>query len=110
MLAGKYKFSNIVLVASGLIDAALTFAIFFLFCYFALPPFLAKAVESHPNLCIFALFILYRLVSLLCFGKTSGMKLFNVVLLNSEEDKLSLNEKLLASIFILFKGVGYYKK
>jgi hypothetical protein len=38
------------------------------------------------------------------------MKMLKVVFLNGEEASLSLSEKLLAAVFILYRGVEYYEK
>jgi len=54
-------------------------------------------------------FILYRFISVFFFGTTLGMRMMGVKLLNRYEEKLSTKERLLASFFILAKGVEYYK-
>src|SRR6476660_8970320 len=52
----------------------------------------------------------YRMITLLLFNGTVGMKLLGVTFLSGEGLSLSLKEKLLASFFILYKGVGYYNR
>ena len=63
----------------------------------------------NPILLLVLWLAIYRLLSFAIFGRTIGMKLFNIVLLNGEEQALSFKEKILASVFILYKGVRYYK-
>jgi hypothetical protein len=38
------------------------------------------------------------------------MRTFNLVFLNGEEAETDFTEKLLASIFILYRGVDYYQE
>lgn len=53
-------------------------------------------------------FAVYRLVLLLLFNRTVGMVIFQSHLLNGNYEALSLKEKFLAAIFILYQGVNYY--
>jgi hypothetical protein len=63
----------------------------------------------NSTLCVLALIVVYRTCCLLLFGQTVGMKIFRVVLRNGLEKELTIKERLLASSFILYKGVAYYK-
>lgn len=96
-------------ILSGLIDAALAIALFLLIYHFALPALLAPVVKAYPNLSIVVLYLFYRLVTILLFDATPGMKLMHLVFLNSREEGLSIKEKIMASFFILFRGVDYYR-
>lgn len=103
------KYSGAAPILSGLIDAALVIALFLFIYHFTLPDLLAPVIKTYPNLCIVALYIFYRLLTILLFDATPGMKMLDLVFLNSEEEKLSIKEKILASFFILFRGVDYYR-
>lgn len=59
---------------------------------------------------ILGLFILYRLITIALFDSTFGMMLMNIVFLNAEQEPLNAMEKILASIFILYRGVDYYRR
>ncbi len=95
------------ILLAGLIDASLIIAFFvFLFKSNAFSPI----IQANPNLSLFIGFILYRLITITLFNSTLGMRVFNLIFLNADEKLLSLKEKLLASIFILFRGVDYYRE
>ena len=81
-------------VLSGLIDAALVLGFYMM---------IAGAVN------FFVMYFIYRLLTIYLFNSTLGMQVFRMTFLNAEEEKLSAKEKVLASIFILFEGVDYYK-
>jgi uncharacterized RDD family membrane protein YckC len=104
----KYTKSNYGrIVLAGLIDAALIIAFFvFFFNSIAFTP----TIKTNPNLSLFTGFILYRLISISIFNSTLGMKVLRLTFLTEDEEILSFKEKLLASIFILFKGVDYYRE
>jgi hypothetical protein len=44
------------------------------------------------------------------FRGTPGMRILNLVFLNGEEEETDFKEKLLASIFILYRGVDYFQE
>ena len=94
-------------IAAGLIDGALYIGFFVcLFQYVNLP----VIVKTHPNKSLFFGFILYRFIAILFLRGTLGMRTFNLVFLNEEEAKTDFTEKLLASFFILYRGVDYYQE
>lgn len=97
-------------VGAGLIDASLTIA-FFVTLFSLLPSTILNSVQSNinENLCIFLGFIVYRFITILFFNGTLGMKVLKLVFLNGDEEALTFKEKSLASIFILYQGVEYYK-
>ena len=91
----------------GMADVILALLVVIFLLIYQLP--LYKFLSDINSILLVVIFlIIYRLISFLCFGRTIGMKIFNVILLNGEEQPLSLKEKILASIFILYKGVGYH--
>jgi hypothetical protein len=55
-------------------------------------------------------FILYRFIAILFLRGTPGMRILNLIFLNGEEEETDFKEKLLASIFILYRGVDYYQE
>jgi len=102
---------NIRVVGASLIDASLIIT-FFVTLFSLLPSTILNSVQSNidENLCIFLGFIIYRFITILVFDGTLGMKVLNLVFLNGDEEALTLKEKTLASIFILYQGVEYYKQ
>jgi len=66
--------------------------------------------DVNGSLLVLIAFIIYRLLALLCFNGTIGMKLLRSTLLNSEQKPISIGEKCLAAFCILFRGVDYYDK
>lgn len=98
------------IVLAGLIDSAIPICVFvFYFIYLSEESLHVITGIADPNLWVLMGFIIYRSVSILLFDQTLGMRLFSLQYLNSNEELLSISEKLLASIFILFRGVDYYK-
>jgi hypothetical protein len=49
------------------------------------------------------------LLVLLLFKQTVGMWLLRLVLLDGEEQPLTLLEKVLAAIFVLYRGTNYFQ-
>ncbi len=106
MLLNHAKANQAKVVAAGLIDAALTIAFFVtLVSYF---PRFPETINLH--LAIFLGFILYRLFTIILFDRTLGMNVFKIFFLSGEEERLNFKEKILASVFILFEGVDYYRR
>ena len=100
------KVNHSKIVTAGLIDAALTIGFFVvLFSYI---PKISETI--NPNLCIFLFFILYRFFTIFIFDSTLGMKIFKIIFLNGDKENINLKEKALASVFILFQGVDYYRR
>lgn len=99
-------------IAAGLIDAVIILFLFWQYSKYLAPRSLydLPIYPIHPVFLIVGGLVLYRLFFLVLFNGTPGMKLLKVVFLNGEEAPLSLSEKFLASIFILYRGVEYYKK
>ena len=90
-------------VLAGLIDAALLIALVLGFIYWTR---IAVLLE-YPNASFWIGFISIRFISILLFNATLGMKVLRLVFLNGNEGILTLKEKFLASIFVLFRGVDY---
>ena len=109
MLFTNKKTNGIKMHAIGLIDAAFILCIFLLLFYFS-SSIIPSVVIDHPNISLFIGFILYRFIGIFIFDGTIGMKALKVILRNENEEPLSLTEIILASIFILHRGVDYYSR
>jgi hypothetical protein len=97
--------------AAGCIDAALTLGVFFFVSQFF--PFHFMTYPSFPlqnELIVFVLFILYRFSFLVLLDSTLGMSLAGILLLDHEQKPLSAGAKALAAVFVLYRGVEYYKR
>lgn len=86
------------IVLAGLIDAALVIVLF-----------AAIFAAFVPNISVLGCLVLYRLFIIINNGHTLGMQVLGLTFLSGEEEPLNLNEKLLAAVFILYQGVGYYR-
>jgi hypothetical protein len=105
----KTEASLIKQVFIGLVDIVLALILVTLVLIYETPGPLFRLVSSiNPTLLILLWLVAYRLISFIAFNGTVGMKLFGVVLLNGEQKALTIIEKILASVFILYKGVDYY--
>ena len=106
-LADQWK-----VIFSGLIDAAIVIVTFTVITVYVFPLNEEKPqfVNNYPFLLILTLLVIYRFVTILFINGSIGMHLFRIHFLNGNEEALSLKEKALASIFILFMGVEYYNK
>lgn len=96
---------------AGLVDVVLVISLVTGLLIYRYPTAIYHVIsQENSTLLVFICFILYRLASLLLFNATLGMKLMRIELLNGEEQRLSIFEKMLAAFFILYKGVAYYRK
>ena len=96
-------------VFAGLIDASLSLGLVTALAVTGKPEvFYYLLPHINPTLLVLILFVVYRLVSLLFFNQTLGMRIFRLTLLNGEEQQLNYLEKLLAAFFILYRGTAYY--
>src|SRR5574337_560867 len=91
----------------GLIDVVCVLVIAICLMKYQLLPLQILNV-INPTLLVVICFIIHRMALFLFFSRSLGMRIFGVCLLNSELRPLSFAEKLLASVFILYKGVDYY--
>lgn len=107
MLLKIIKPSRFKIVAAGLMDGAIPIAVTLILFYID-PYLLPTIITDYPNISIFIGFILYRFIALYFLDGTLGMKIFKIMLLNGNGEPLSLLEIILASLFILFRGVAYY--
>jgi len=109
------------LVLLGLVDGALIMLVFWQYSKWlaAQSPYGIPVYVVSPILLIGLTYVLYRFLCLLIFNGTLcllifngtlGMKIFKVIYLDGEEQPLSIYDKLLASCFILYRGVDYYEK
>jgi uncharacterized RDD family membrane protein YckC len=92
-------------VLAGLIDAALVIVLFVGIVNSLGPGFLL----FWPNFSVLGCLVLYRLFTIINNGHTLGMQVLGLTFLNGEEEPLNLSEKLLAAVFVLYQGVGYYR-
>lgn len=93
------------IVAAGLIDAALVF-----FLFVGILHSLGPGVGLlWPNFSVLGCLVLYRLFTIINNGRTLGMQALGLTFLSGEAVPLNLNEKLLAAVFVLYQGVGYYR-
>lgn len=93
------------IVLAGLIDAALVIFLFVGIVTNLGPSFWVW----WPNFSVLGCLVLYRLVAIINNGRTLGMQVLGLTFLSGEEEPLNLNEKLLAAVFVLYQGVGYYR-
>lgn len=93
------------IIAAGLIDAALVI-VFFVGIVNA---FGSGFWLLWPNFSVLGCLVLYRLCTIINNGRTVGMQVLGLTFLSGEEEPLNLNEKLLAAVFVLYQGVGYYR-
>ena len=93
-------------VIAGLLDAALiiAFFVYYLKAFVSIP-----FINENPNLSILLGFIFYRLITIVLFNATFGMRMLGLTFLKDEEENLTLKDKFLAGIFILFEDVDYYR-
>ena len=107
----KTEASYLSRVFMGMIDVVLALLSLTLIFVYLLPKPLYEALYTiNSSLLALMGFVIYRLVAFVFFNSTVGMRIFNVCLLNCKLGPLSFIEKLLASVFILYKGVDYYNK
>ena len=95
---------------SGIIDAAIILAVFVgVASFFPLRALSSLEGPVTPGLYILLLLAIYRLISLLIFNGTTGMRICRIKILNDDLESLSFKEKVFASFFILINGVAYYR-
>ena len=95
---------------SGIIDAVIVMTL--IITTFTLVPEKYSASLEAPGrslLVILLSLIVYRLVGLLLFNVTAGMRICRIAILNDDLETLSLKEKIFASFLILINGVAYYE-
>lgn len=96
---------------AGIIDAILVLVTqTILFNYY---PKLSNLIE-FPNplssmfFYVFAIFIVYRFLTIFAFGKTIGMAVFNMQFAKRNETKLGFKEKILSVVMIYINTVDCY--
>jgi signal transduction histidine kinase len=95
----------------GLIDVVIVFAVLASINIYHWPFAVYRFFVTINSIVLFvSCLIVYRLICLLFFNATIGMKSLRVVLLNGEMEKLTIKEKILAAFFVLYRGVSYYNK
>ena len=96
-------------VLVGLVDAFLCLTLAVTLSITKQPAVLYQLMgNGNSSHFVFILFVVYRFISLCFFDQTIGMRLFHVIILNGENQPLTFLEKLLAAIFILYRGTDYY--
>ena len=96
---------------AGIIDAAIIIAFVVVLTSFLPQNILDKL--QHPiriEFYILILLALYRMVLIIFFNETVGMRICKIKFLNGSLQSLSLKEKILAAFFILINGTGYYDR
>ena len=96
---------------AGIIDAAIIIAFVVVLTSFLPQNILDKL--QHPiriEFYILILLALYRMVLIIFFNETAGMRICKIKFLNGSLQPLSLKEKILAAFFILINGTGYYDR
>lgn len=94
----------------ALIDGVLVLLLLIALVMYKLPTSIYLFTNSfNATLLAFIIYIIYRFIGIGFFNGTIGMKLFRIELLNGEQQHLSIIQKLLASVFILYRGADYYK-
>jgi hypothetical protein len=88
------KPNGFIIVLAGLVDATLFLVLF------AFLPFFTQ---------LFVAFVFYRFLTITSMDATLGMQVFKLRFLSGEQKALSLKEKVLAAVFVLYEGVDYYK-
>lgn len=63
----------------------------------------------NPTLATVLLLIIYRIPAIGFAGKTIGMQLTGIRFLDHALRSLSIKQRLLAAVFVLHKGVDYYR-
>lgn len=97
--------------AGGFADAALVICLMVLVAVYKVPaPVYELMTSMNGTLFLLIFYVIYRFMSLLIFNATPGMLLSKVCLLDADQQPLSILEKILASVFILYKGTGYYNR
>ncbi|MES1216379.1 MAG: hypothetical protein ABUT20_12760 [Bacteroidota bacterium] len=95
-------------IAIGLIDASIALASILLLTFNKFPKVLYDLVTTYnTSLLILLWFALYRLVCIILFKRTIGMKIFSVKLMTESLQAPSLLESFLASFFVLINGIRY---
>lgn len=98
-------------IIAGLIDAALIIMLVVFIMRSGVPgPLYTFGAVYSPELLILILLIVYRFFTILFFRGTLGMAIWGIQFLNGEGERLSVKESLLASFFILHRGVDYYSR
>lgn len=96
-------------ILAGLLDACLILMLVLIIDRFLKPEIMYQWLANiNSSLFVLIVFAFYRLISLLFFSQTLGMKIFQLTLLNGEEKPIRGFEKLLAAFFILYRGTSYY--
>ena len=93
------------IVAAGIVDAAVGILIIYVIALLSI-----KYTYIEVNfLFVMIAFSMYRLVAVILFEGTIGMRVFDLLYLNAEMEALTAKEKLLAACFVLYRGVAYYE-
>ena len=96
---------------TGLIDSLISLASYFALLYY-FPDIIFTISHFHlaSEIAAYIWFGIYRMIALLLFNGTIGMKVCRIHLLNGDLEHLSFLEKICAGFFVLLNGVDYYHK
>lgn len=100
-------------LVAGFIDFIISAGILWAIYYYHSPAwlfdFLSSLAVNNVVILVIIHFII-RTLAILAFGRTPGMMFLGLLFLNGSMIKLTFKERLLASVFILYKGVDYYNR
>jgi uncharacterized RDD family membrane protein YckC len=100
-------------ILTRLIDSVIDFLILFLLYKFVPRDLFLSITNGSPFLIfifVIAVFLLSRLLLLMIFGKTIGMMICRIKLLNEQLQPLSTGERLLSLFRTRFSKIRYYKE
>lgn len=100
------------ILLSGLIDLIISGLILWLIYYSKWPAEIYEPLKASgiiPSVIIIGIHVLVRALTILAWSRTPGMFMLSMILLNGEEESLNIRERLLAAVYILYRGVNYYK-
>jgi hypothetical protein len=100
-------------LAIGLVDFMLSVMILWSVVTYQWPGWLYhffNSLQVNNTLIVIGIHFLVRFITIMAWSTTPGMALLHVVLLDHEEKPLRFKARLLASFFILYRGVDYYNR
>jgi len=106
---GTTKADSVKKNIAGLIDAIIVI-IFYCISIFSNISYFVNLIDTFKVLYIFAIFLIYRLVSIIIIKRTLGMTLVGVEFSKGDGTELNLKEKLLTIIMVYINGVDCFNK
>jgi len=103
VIEAEWLYKNI----AGFIDA-IGILILYLISFVAKISFFLPLADFYKVLYIFALFIVYRLVTILIMDRTIGMYLLGMAFLKEDQTALNTKEKLCAAVMVYIHDIDCY--